>query len=143
MSGLYGAVMMTKTILLISSESSVREVMQACLSHLGGWQVFGLASPSDGLQYAVISQPDAILFDLACNGMTFLSFLDALRAQPDTQNTPTVLVANGMKWLDGRPFQKFGVVGVIDDLSEPAMFPKQIARLLNWDETPQLVEVDQ
>ena len=124
----------TKKILLINNEPNVREVMEACLSHLGGWQVLGADSPSDGLQYAVQDQPDAILFDLSTFGMNFYTFLKKLRAEPATQDIPVVLVAAGIKWLNVEPFQNFQVAGVIDYSSDPTKLHNQIARLLNWGE---------
>ena len=75
MRGRCGVVMITKTILLINSEPNVREVLQACLSHLGGWQVLSTGSPSEGLQLAARNQLDAILFDLSTFGMNFSIFL--------------------------------------------------------------------
>ena len=124
----------TKKILLINNEPNVREVMEACLSHLGDWQVVGANSPSDGLQHAVQDQPDAILFDLSTFGMNFYTFLKKLRAEPATQDIPVVLVAAGIKWLNVEPFQHFQVAGVIDYSSDPAKLHNQIARLLNWGE---------
>ncbi|HEY9642238.1 MAG TPA: response regulator [Coleofasciculaceae cyanobacterium] len=132
--------MITKTILLINSELNVREVMHACLSHLGGWQVFSTGSPSQGLQDAVLNQPDVIIFDLSTFGMNFLTFLQKLQAQPATRNIPIVLVAAGLKWLNSELLEQFPVVGVIDDFSDPIKLPQQIAKLLGWDEEPQLIE---
>lgn len=124
----------TKTILLINSEPSVREVMDACLSHLGGWQVLSASSPSEGLQWALQDQPDAIVFDLSTFGMNFFTFLKKLRAQPGTQSIPVVLVATGAKWLNTEPFQAFQVAGVIEYSFDPTKLPQQIAKLLNWEE---------
>jgi CheY-like chemotaxis protein len=122
----------TKTVLLINSEPNVREVMQACLIHIGEWQVFSTGSPMEGLQRAVQDQPDAIIFDLSTLGMSFVTFLNQLRDQPETRSIPVVLIAPGEKWLDFQVFRKYQVVGMIDDVSDPGKFSTQIAKLLNW-----------
>ncbi|MDX2217019.1 MAG: response regulator [Oculatellaceae cyanobacterium bins.114] len=132
--------MITKTILLINSEPNGQEVMQACLSHLGGWQVLNASSPLEGLEYAAQDQPDAIVFDLSTSGMNFFTFLKNLRDQPVTQEIPIVLLAAGMKWLNIELLQQFQVTGVIDDLSDPIRLAQQIATLLNWDEEPQWID---
>jgi CheY-like chemotaxis protein len=126
--------MLTKKILLINNEPNVREVVEACLSHLGGWQVLGANSPLDGLQCAVQDQPDAILFDLSTFGMNFYTFLKKLRSDPTTQTIPVVLVAPGTKWLNVEPFQQFQVAGVIEYSPDPTKLYSQIVKLLNWAE---------
>jgi CheY-like chemotaxis protein len=130
--------MITKTVLLIHSEPHVREVLEDCLSYFGGWQVSGQESPFEGLQYAVFAQPDAIIFDLSTAGMDFLTFLEKLRAHPETRTIPVVLIAARMKWLNTELFQRFQVAGIIDDVSDLTRLPKQIATLLNWGEGSQL-----
>ncbi|PSB01983.1 response regulator [Merismopedia glauca] len=126
--------MTTKTVLLINNDPNLREVMQACLSHIGGWQVYSIASPLEGLQRAIQEQPDAILFALSTTSISFLTFLKELRNQPKTQTIPVVLIAPGEKWLNFPLLQHYQVLGVIDDLSNPKKFSEQIAKLLDWKE---------
>ena len=142
MRGRCGVVMITKTILLINSEPNVREVLQACLSHLGGWQVLSTGSPSEGLQLAARNQLDAILFDLSTFGMNFSIFLKQLRSQPETQQIPVVLIAVEAKWLNIEPLKQFQIAGVVDYSREPAKLPQQIAKLLDWDEIPRIYEIE-
>jgi len=142
MRGRCGVVMITKTILLINSEPNVREVLQACLSHLGGWQVLSTGSPSEGLQLAARNQLDAILFDLSTFGMNFSIFLKHLRSQPETQQIPVVLIAVEAKWLNVEPLKQFQIAGVVDYSREPARLPQQIAKLLDWDEIPRIYELE-
>jgi len=142
MRGRCGVMMITKTILLINSEPIVREVLQACLSHLGGWQVLSTGSPSEGLQLAARELPDAILFDLSTFGMNFSIFLKQLRSQPETQQIPVVLIAVEAKWLNVEPLKQFQIAGVVDYSREPAKLPQQIAKLLDWDEIPRIYELE-
>jgi len=126
--------MTTRKILVINSEPALRELIQDCLYHLGGWQVSATGSSTEGLQQAAHLHPDAIVFDLANQGMNFYTFLKRLRAQPTTQTIPVVLVTAGTKWMDLESFRPFHVVGVIDYSTEPILISRQIAKILNWEE---------
>lgn len=126
--------MATKTILLINSDPNVRELVQDCLNHWGGWQIISTGSPIQGLQQAIYDQPDAIILDLARSGMDYLTFFNKLKADPATQMIPVVIVTAGAKWLNFQSFQQFQVVGAIDYSSDPSELSEQIAKLLKWSE---------
>ena len=130
------ASMTVKTILLINSEPNIREVMQVCLSQLGGWQVLSTGSPSAGLSIAVQSQPDAIVLDLTASDMDYITFLQKLRADAATQTVPVVILTSGAKWLNLKYLQEFQVAGALEYLPDPTEIPKQIAKLLNWAPNP-------
>jgi CheY-like chemotaxis protein len=131
------ASMTTKTILLINSEPSVRELVQTCLNDWGGWLVLCASSLTTGLQRAVQDQPDAIVLDFSPARKDYVTFLQKLRAQPETQRIPVVVLTVGAKWLDSRWLQQLQVVGAIDYTSDPSKLSYQIAMLLNWEEQPQ------
>jgi CheY-like chemotaxis protein len=137
------AEMTTKTILVINREPRLREVVQECLSNLGGWQVFSTGSPLEGLRCADQDQPDAIVLDLSSSGMDYVTFLRKLRAQPTTQTVPVVILATGTKWLNFQHLQPFQVLGVIDYSSDPTEIPQQIAKLLNWHEKSAFLESEE
>lgn len=124
--------MTTRKILLINSEPTVREVMQDCLSQLGGWQVTSTGSANDGLRQAQQSCPDAIVVALSKSDLDSLAFLNTLQAQLQPQTIPVVLITAGAKWLDFRKLRQLQVVGAIDYLPDPAQLPQVIAKLLGW-----------
>lgn len=124
----------TKTILLINGDSNLREVMADYFSYFGGWNVTTTPYPSKALASASQNPPDAILFDLSAYGMTFLTFLQRLRAQPETQDIPVILLALGMKWFDFEMPQELQITGVINDYAS-ADISQKIAALLNWDDS--------
>ena len=128
--------MTTKTILLIHHEANVREVVQVCLSHFGGWRVLSISSPTEGLQCAAQIQPDAIVLDLAASEVDDFMFLKKLRTQSVTQLTPVVLLANRTNWLNSKALQQLQVAGVVNYFTDPTSLAKEIARLLNWSEMP-------
>ncbi len=121
-----------KRILLIHSETSVQEVLHACLTYLGGWQVSNANSPLEGLYWAEQECPDAIVFDLSTSGMNWFTFLQRLRNHPTTCDIPVVLIAAEARWLNTAPLKHFQIAGVIDYSSQPAHLPQKIAILLNW-----------
>ncbi|MGI0483960.1 response regulator [Pantanalinema rosaneae CENA516] len=127
--------MTTKTILVIHHEPNMLEVVQACLSDLGGWNVLTATSPTDGLQQATLKQPDVIVLDLPLAGQHHLTLLEQLRSQSATQAIPIILLATRAKWLDRQQLQRYQVAGVITNPYDPVFLPGQISTLLGWDGT--------
>lgn len=87
--------MATKRVLIIDDETRIREVVQACLETMGGWEVLTAASVKEGLVKAEAEQPDAILLDIMMPGMGGLAFLQRQQAIPAIQSIPVIfLTAN-------------------------------------------------
>ncbi|BAZ10027.1 two-component response regulator [Calothrix sp. NIES-4071] len=131
MKGLLATAMTAKTILLINNEANLGEILHLSLTDFGGWQVFSTGSLSEGLQRAVQDQPDAILLALSSPYTDYFTFLQKLRAQPETQNIPVVILTTGAKWLDSKRLQQFQAVGAIDYAADPSLLSNQITKLLN------------
>jgi CheY-like chemotaxis protein len=128
----------TKTVLLISSEQNLRDVLQACLSDLGGWQVLTADDLLAGLRQAALTQPDAIILVMSKFGREGFMFLKQLRTNSLTQIIPIVLIISGAKWMDLELFEEYQVAGIIDYEIDPITLPYQLATLLSWDENAQL-----
>lgn len=122
--------MTTKLVLLVDNEANVREVVQACLQDLGGWDVQSVASAQEGLDTAVAVQPDAIVLDISMPGID--SFLQKLRANPVTQLIPVVLLTAKARWFTPHQLQSFGVAGAIAKPFNPASLTNEIAKALGW-----------
>jgi CheY-like chemotaxis protein len=123
-----------KLILLINSEPTMGELMQLCLSNLGGWQVHSTSSPVEGLQRAIEAQPNAIVLDLLNSAIDYVSFLQKLRANPATANTPVVVLVANARWFNLKSLHPFQIAGIIDCFSDPVHITQEVAKLLNWDE---------
>jgi CheY-like chemotaxis protein len=123
----------TKTILLIHNEPNMREVVQACLTDLGGWNVQVASSTLEGLEKATLHQPDAIILEFSPTEMSRLLFLQELRTQPTTQRIPVVLLSVRAKWLDLQVLQRYQVAAVTVNPLNLAMLPVQIANVLGWN----------
>lgn len=126
--------MSRKKILLIHGEPTMRELVQMCLSYLGGWQVTSVSSPVEGLHRAAKEQPDAIVLDLSYSGMDYGTFLQRLQVDPTMQFIPVIVLVTNAKWSNLKHFDSLQISGVIDYLSNPEEIPKQISKLLDWDE---------
>ena len=57
--------MTTKRLLLIPKNSTIGEVIQACLTDVVGWQVEVAGSTLEGLRQASVYQPDAIIWEVS------------------------------------------------------------------------------
>jgi len=124
--------MFTKLVLLVDNEANVREVVQACLQDLGGWDVQSVASAQEGLDTAVAVQPDAIVLDISMLEIDGLAFLQKLRANPVTQLIPVVLLTAKARWFTAQQLQSFGVAGAIAKPFNPISLTNQIANALGW-----------
>ena len=123
---------MTKRILVVDDEDTIREVLGLCLRKLAGWQVLTASSGQEALMIAQTAQPDAILLDLRMPDMDGIAVLYKLREHPNTIDIPVVmLTANAI--LPNLPlFSTLGVVAAIGKPFEPLVLVNQIANALNW-----------
>jgi CheY-like chemotaxis protein len=124
--------MNTKLVLLVDNEANVREIVQACLQDLGGWDVHSVASTQEGLDKAVAVQPDAIVLDISMLEIDGLTFLQKLRANPVTQLIPVVLLTAKARWFNQHQLQSFGVAGAIAKPFNPISLTHEITNALGW-----------
>ena len=122
--------MPTKLILLIDNEANVREVVQACLSDIGGWNVLSVASEA-GLQRLNV-RPDVILLNVLIPEMDGLAFIQKLRESPLLSLVPVMLLTANTTWLTPQQLKPLGVVGVIAKPFNPVVLPAQVASALGW-----------
>lgn len=123
----------TKTILLIHKEPNMRELVQACLTDLAGWNVQVASLNLEDLEKATLHQPDAIVLEFSLSEINGLLFLKALRTQPATQKIPVVLLTVRAKWMDSQLLQRYQVSPVAVNPLALAMLPVQIANVLGWN----------
>ncbi|WP_293193124.1 MULTISPECIES: response regulator [unclassified Microcoleus] len=127
--------MTTKTILLIYKEPNMQEVVKACLTDLGGWNVRVANSTLEGLRQAILYQPDSIILDISTGAIDEFLFLKQLKTLPTTQAIPVVLLTLKAKWVDLQQslFPQDKIAAVIVNPLDPAMLSVQIAQALGWD----------
>lgn len=126
--------MRTPQILVVDDEDLIRELVQACLEDLAGWDAMTAASGEDCLQLAQTKPFDAILLDMSMPGMDGFEVYDRLQSNPKTQSIPVILLTAKVLPSDRDRFDKMGVTGVITKPIEPATLTAEIAEILGWDE---------
>lgn len=121
-------------ILVIDDEDLIRELVQACLEDLGGWETLAAASGEEGLQLAQMKPFDAILLDMSMPGMDGFEVYERLQSNPKTQAIPVILLTAKVLPSDRDRFDKMGVAGVISKPIEPITLTEAIAEILGWGE---------
>ena len=121
-----------RSILLIDYEASVRDVLQVCLSEIGGWDVIAAASFEEGLALLRTQKLDAIIMDNITRKRDSTRFIQKLKANPLTQSIPILLITDKASWYSRQHLQDISVVGAIAKPFDPVCLPVQVSQLLGW-----------
>jgi CheY-like chemotaxis protein len=124
--------MTSKTILVVDDEEHLRELVQACLEDLAGWNVLTVASGEECLQILQTEQVNAILLDVSMPGMDGVTVYDRLQENPATQATPVILLTAKVLPSDRAKFTQMGVTGIIPKPIEVTALAAEIAEILGW-----------
>jgi CheY-like chemotaxis protein len=124
------------SILLIDYDTSVREVLQVCLSEIGGWNVIPAASFEEGLALLLTKKPDAIIMDIITPKRDSTKFIHHLKENPLTKSIPILLITHKASWYSPQNLQEMSVVGAIAKPFNPATLPVEISKLLGWNSNP-------
>jgi CheY-like chemotaxis protein len=122
--------MNTKRILVIDDERVIQEVVQICLSTLGGWQVLNAFTVPEGLRIAKQEQPDLILLDLFLPNINGRTFLKEQLTCPLIQSIPVVLLSAGLHSLYPGDFATFNIADAIAKPFEVETLVNCVARVL-------------
>ena len=127
--------MASKKFLFIHHNSHMQEIIQACLSVFAGWEVQVCNSTLEGVQKALLSQPDAILMEFSVGEIEGLRFIKQLTTQPATQGIPVVILADPGRWgdLEQSWFQQYHLPVVRLNALDIAMLHVETANVLGWD----------
>jgi CheY-like chemotaxis protein len=126
--------MMTKQILVVDDEEHLRELVQACLEDLAGWETLGAGSGAECLQILETERPNAILLDVSMPGMDGTVVYACLQSNPITQSIPVILLTAKVLPRDRAKFILMGVAGVISKPIQPTTLTEEIAEILGWGE---------
>lgn len=125
--------MASRQILTIDDESHVREVVNACLEALGGWQVLAAPSGQQALNLLEQEKPDAIILDWMMPDMDGLAFLKCLRTNLATQTIPVIVLTAKAHLLQPDELADLGVVATIAKPFDPLALAEKIADSLGWE----------
>lgn len=129
---LQGREMPKKRILIIDDEDDIREVAQVSLETGAGWEVQTAGSGKEGLEMAVVGQPDAILLDVMMPDMDGPTTYQKLQARPEISHIPVVLLTAKVQPADRRRFSSLGVKGVLAKPFDPLTLADQAAAIIGW-----------
>ncbi len=127
--------MTIKQILIVDDEERLRELVQACLEDLGGWETITAASGEECLQIVQTEKFDAIVLDVSMPGMDGFAVFEKLQANPMTQSIPVILLTARVLPSDRDRFAEMGVAGVITKPIDPMTLTTEIADILGWEES--------
>lgn len=123
-----------KHILIIDDEEDIREVVELTLQTMGGWQVFTAASGIEGLAVAKTEQPDAILLDMMMPDLDGMGTLAILRATPQTQHIPVILITAKGNNVDRDKLAELEVTAIIAKPFDPMTLVEQVSQKLGWSD---------
>lgn len=124
---------MNKRILIVDDEAPIQEVIQGCLEELSDWDVSLASSGQEGLQLAHSIELDGILLDVSMSEMDGFAVLQALKADPETQTIPVVLLTARVQASDRAQFAELPIVGVIQKPFDPLTLVDQVADAFGWE----------
>lgn len=123
---------MTKQVLIIDDEESIREIVRACLEDLGGWTTLSATSGTEGLEQVQKNLPDAILLDISMPDMDGFQFFQQLQANPNAKRIPVIVLTAKVLPSDRLKFAKMGATGFIAKPFNPVLLHHQVADILRW-----------
>ena len=123
---------MTRKILIIDDERDIQEVAQLALEMVAGWTVHIASSGLEGLELALLEQPDAVLLDVMMPDMDGIMTLQALQSNPRTSTIPVILMTAKTQLADRERFLKLGISGLISKPFKAMQLSHQIELALSW-----------
>jgi CheY-like chemotaxis protein len=124
--------MRDRRILVVDDEEHLRELVQACLEDLGGWETLVAGSGEECLQIVQTERPNAILLDLSMPGMDGFAVYEILQSDPITRSIPLILLTAKVLPSDRAKFAQMAVAGVITKPIQPITLTEEVAEILGW-----------
>ena len=122
--------MTDRRILVVDDEEHLRELVQACLEDLGGWETLVAGSGEECLQILQTERPTAILLDLSMPGMDGFAVYEILQSDPITRSIPLILLTAKVLPSDRAKFAQMAVAGVITKPIQPITLTEEVAEIL-------------
>ena len=124
---------MSRRVLIVDDDDAIREVAQASLEMVAGWQVAVASSGMEGLEMATTDPPDAIILDVMMPLMDGPTTFARLQDDPRTREVPVVLLTAQVQPAERRRWEGLGVAGVLAKPFDPFSLSVQVSELLGWD----------
>lgn len=124
---------MTRRLLIIDDDDTVRQIAQASLQIVGGHEVLVAKDGMGGLELAEAEWPDAILLDVMMPDLDGPEVLARLRLADATRNIPVVFMTAKTRQSQLDELASTGATGVISKPFDAMELPAQLAAILGWD----------
>ncbi len=124
--------MRPRRVVLIDDEEHIREVAQASLEAVAGWQVRTAASGREGIELVRQARPDAVVLDVMMPGTDGPATLARLRADPATREVPVIFLTAKVQSIDRARLSALGAAGIVAKPFDPMLLAQEIATLLGW-----------
>ncbi|MBD2211829.1 response regulator [Nostoc linckia FACHB-104] len=125
---------MTKQVLIVDDEECILELVEACLSDVGGWDTLTAASGPEALKIAQTQKVDGILLDVSMPEMDGFAVYEQLQANSITQAIPVIFLTAKVLPSDRLRFAQLGIAGVITKPFEAFSISQEVAEIFGWDE---------
>jgi CheY-like chemotaxis protein len=123
---------MSRRILVVDDDDTIREVVRTGLEVVAGWKVQVASNGADAIDLCRADPPDAVILDVMMPTMDGPTTVARLLGDPRTRYVPVVLLTAKAQAADLRHWNDLGVAGVIAKPFDPLRLPHQVADLLGW-----------
>jgi two-component system, OmpR family, response regulator len=113
-------------ILYVEDEASIRTIAVTVLEAVGGFAVIACASGKEALKAAPTANADLILLDVMMPEMDGPATLEALRAIPQTAQTPVIFMTAKVQTSEISHYRSLGAIDVIAKPFDPMTLSAQI-----------------
>jgi len=122
---------MSRRLLLVDDDDSIREIATLSLQRVGGWDVI----PASGGQEAIETAKkggdfDVVVLDVMMPEIDGPETLERLRAGPLAADVPVVFLTAKLQAADRQRLHALGARGVIAKPFDPMTLPAELERVL-------------
>jgi len=120
----------SRRLLLVDDDDSIREIAQISLERVGGWEVVAAASGGEAIEIVAAGGVfDAVVLDVMMPGIDGPTTLSRLRG-PLPSAVPAIFLTAKLQPADRARLQALGAAGVIAKPFDPMALPMEIDRIL-------------
>ncbi len=123
---------MPRRVLVVDDDPDIRQIAQASLELVEGWQVLTACNGAEALLLAAKERPEAILLDVMMPEIDGPETVRLLAGQSATAAIPVVLLTARVHPKDSTPFPDLGVAGLIAKPFDPLHLARQVCEILGW-----------
>jgi CheY-like chemotaxis protein len=121
---------MSRRLLLVDDDDSIREIARLSLERVGGWEVVAAASGGEAVEIAEAGGVfDAVVLDVMMPGIDGPTTLGRLRG-PLPPAVPAIFLTAKLQPADRARLKALGAAGVIAKPFDPMLLSAELDRIL-------------